>query len=105
MPPSGRRAARPHAPPDTPRELATATPTADVRAVGGDTACQGDSPRTENGIAGLSSFVCRRVMPVQRCWSAVRSGTYVAVFFTFFAASFCAERSLRGVSDKADMSV
>ena len=43
----------------------------------------------------MSSFVCRRVMLDQRCASAVRSGTYAAVCFTFFAASFCAERSLR----------
>ncbi len=60
------------------------------------TAYVADSPRTENGIAGLTSFVWRRVMPVQRCWSAVRSGTYAAVFLTFLDASFCAERSLCG---------
>ena len=53
----------------------------------------------ENGIAGLTSFVCLRVMPVQRCWRAVRSGTYTAVFFTFFAASFCADRSLECTAD------
>ena len=43
----------------------------------------------------MSSLVCRRVMLVQRCWRAARSGTYEAVSFTFFVASFCAERSLR----------
>ena len=53
------------------------------------------APSTAKGTAGLSSFVCRRVMLDQRCASAVRSGTYAAVCFTFFAASFCAERSLR----------
>ena len=56
---------------------------------------EGRAPSTENGIAGLSSFVCLRVMLVQRCASAARSGTYAAVFLTFFAASFCADRSLR----------
>lgn len=51
-------------------------------------------PRTEKTAAGLSSFVCLRVKPLQRCSNAVFSGQYVVVFFIFFAASFGADRSL-----------